>query len=66
MTTTLQTNYPPSFAIYMEGVVKTYGSGSTAVHAIKGVNFKSHLVKSLACSVPAAREKPRSCNVWER
>lgn len=30
----------PSLAIRMENVVKTYGSGSTAVHAIKGINLE--------------------------
>jgi putative ABC transport system ATP-binding protein len=30
----------PSLAIHMDNVVKTYGSGSTAVHAIKGVNLE--------------------------
>jgi putative ABC transport system ATP-binding protein len=30
----------PSLAIRMENVVKTYGSGSNSVHAIKGVNLE--------------------------
>jgi len=30
----------PSLAIRMDNVVKTYGSGSTAVHAVKGVNLE--------------------------
>ncbi len=33
-----QTN--PSMGIYMENIVKTYGSGSTAVNAIRGVNLE--------------------------
>ena len=31
-----------SLAIRMENVVKTYGHGATAVHAIKGVNLEVH------------------------
>ncbi|SDE12661.1 ABC transporter ATP-binding protein [Sporomusa acidovorans] len=30
----------PSLAIRMDNVVKTYGSGATAVHAVKGVNLE--------------------------
>ena len=33
-------HFTSSLAIHMDNVVKTYGSGSTAVHAVKGVNLE--------------------------
>ena len=36
---TLQTSFDTPFAIQMDHVVKTYGSGPTAVHAVKDVNL---------------------------
>jgi len=35
----LQTSLDAPFAIQMENLVKTYGSGPTAVHAVRGVNL---------------------------